>query len=595
MHKTFTSLLQITPVILAICVVAAWAQPPDTLWTRTYGDVNFDAGNSGMQTADGGYIAVGRTDLAQPEGTEIYLVKMASNGDTLWTKFIGGDGTQVGNFVRQTADGGYIIAGYTNLGVSNNAYVIKTNSAGDTAWTKTFGTTTSDDQFFCIQELLAGGYIATGHSTTDTTSYDIYLQRLGPSGLPIWSKTLGGTGVDIGRYVVQTSDLGFAILGYTLSAGAGGMDMYFIKTNPVGQTSFDTTYGGTNWDYGYGMALTDDGGYILAGCTKSFGAGAGISNDGWLVKIDAAADTLWTRTFGVRPYGEIAYSVSTHPDGGYVIVGESETTSNAKDVWTVKTDANGDSLWGAFYGGTQNDMGNSVFVTEDQGYFYVGQTQSSGAGSHDFYLIRLAGPPLPQIVVDPLILNYDSVMVDSSEDAMIYITNVGQLDLVLYSLTTTDPVYTTNFNLADSVIVPGDTLWVTVTFTPTDTLPYEDTLVIANNDQYMMVNLNGLGYVVNAIGDTKVGTLPASYALHSAVPNPFNPTATIGFDLPRASQVKLEVFDSSGRKAATLVDGWKAAGTYSATFDGTHLASGVYVCRLTAGNFEAAAKMVLMK
>ena len=153
MHKTFTSLLQITPVILAICVVAAWAQPPDTLWTRTYGDVNFDAGNSGMQTADGGYIAVGRTDLAQPEGTEIYLVKMASNGDTLWTKFIGGDGTQVGNFVRQTADGGYIIAGYTNLGVSNNAYVIKTNSAGDTAWTKTFGTTTSDDQFFCIQEL----------------------------------------------------------------------------------------------------------------------------------------------------------------------------------------------------------------------------------------------------------------------------------------------------------------------------------------------------------------------------------------------------------------------------------------------------------
>jgi len=166
---------------------------------------------------------------------------------------------------------------------------------------------------------------------------------------------------------------------------------------------------------------------------------------------------------------------------------------------------------------------------------------------------------------------------------------------VLSSLTTTDPVYTTDFDPADSLLAPAETLWVEVTFTPTDTLLYEDALIIANNDEEVMVDLNGLGYVVDAIGDAKAGTLPTSYALHSAVPNPFNPTATIGFDLPRAGQVKLEVFDSNGRKAATLVDGWKAAGTHSATFDGTHLASGVYVCRLTAGDFEAAMKMVLMK
>jgi hypothetical protein len=595
MHKSFTSLLLITSVILAMGALAAWAQPPDTLWTQTVGGSNFDNGTSGQETSDGGFIAVGQMGLAQPTGAEVCLIRLDANGDTTWTRTYGGDGTQAGQYVRQTADGGYIIAGYTDAAGNNDAYLIKTNANGDTTWTKVFSTATGDERFFCVQELAIGGYIAVGHTTTDTTSYDVWLYRIGPTGSAIWVRRIGGTNWDIGRYVMQTSDAGFLVLGFTLSAGAGGMDMYLIKTDPTGQQPDIHTYGGTDWDHGYSMAPTDDGGYILAGDTKSFGAGAGSSFDGWLVKIDSNYDTLWTSAFGTRNGDEIAYSVSTHPDGGYVLTGEAMTTANGKDVWVVKTDANGDSLWQGFWGGTNNDQGNGIFVTGDQGYFIVGQTQSFGAGSHDFYMVRLEGPPLPQIVVDPLVLNYDTVMVGNSEDAQIYITNVGQVDLVLSSLTATDPVYTTDYDPADSVLAPGDTLWVTVTFTPTDTLIYEDTLIIANNDEDVMVNLNGEGYVIDAVGDVNVGTLPTSYALHSAVPNPFNPTTSIQYDLPKPGQVRLEVFDSSGRKAATLVDGWKSAGVHGATFDGTNLASGVYVCRLTAGNFEAAAKMVLMK
>ncbi len=595
MHKSFTSLLLITSVILAMGALAAWAQPPDTLWTRTIGGANFDNGTSGQETSDGGFIAVGRMDLAQPIGAEVCLIKLDANGDTTWTRTYGGNGTQVGNFVRPTTDGGYIIAGYTNAAGNNDAYLIKTNANGDTTWTKVFSTATGDEQFFCVQELAVGGYIAVGHTSSDATSYDFWLQRISALGVSLWARTIGGASFDIGRYVMQTPDAGFILLGYTLSEGAGGMDMYLVKTGPTGLTTFDTTYGGSNWDYGYSLAPTDDGGYILAGDTKSFGAGAGQSYDGWLVKIDSNYDTLWTSAFGTRGGDDIAYSVNTHPDGGYVLTGETMTAANGKDVWVIKTDANGDSLWQGFWGGTDNDQGNSVFVTEDQGYFIVGQTQSFGAGSHDFYLIRLEGPPLPEILVSPGILEFDSVLVNTSDDLPLTIYNVGAADLVLYDLLTTDPVYTTDYDPADSLIVPGDSLVVTITFTPTDTVAYNDTLMITSNDQGVNVLLNGIGYSPVGIGGTTGRTLPTSYALHSAVPNPFNPTTTIQYDLPNPGQVRLEVFDANGRKAATLVDGWKPAGVHGVTFDGTNLASGVYVCRLTVGNFEAAAKLVLMK
>jgi hypothetical protein len=224
----------------------------------------------------------------------------------------------------------------------------------------------------------------------------------------------------------------------------------------------------------------------------------------------------------------------------------------------------------------------------------VGQSNSFGS-TYDGYLVRLEGPPLPEIVVDPMALDFDTVLVNTSDEAQIYITNAGDTTLYLYGLTTSDPVFVTDHDPADSVLDPGDTVWVTVTFTPTDTLIYSETLTIDNSDEDVDVSLDGEGFTPDAVDRIISNTLPNSYALHSAVPNPFNPITTIQYDLPQPSLVKLEIFDSSGRKAATLVEGWRQAGAYSATFNGGNLASGVYVCRLTAGNFEAAAKLVLMK
>jgi hypothetical protein len=312
----------------------------DTLWTRTYGGFSTEWGYSVQQTPDGGYIIGGRTSSFGAGGNDVYLIKTNAAGDTLWTRTYGGRGYDEGTSVQQTSDGGYIISGTSDSYSTGDldVYLIKTDASGDTLWARVYGSWWDEDGL-SVQQTSDGGYIIAGWTWASSPSnYDFYLIKTNPSGDTLWTKKYGGSGNDEANCIKQTSDGGFIIVGFTSSYGAGSFDNYLIKTDAQGDTLWTRTYGGTNDDYGLFVQQTSDSGYIIAGYTSSFGAGG---YDVYLIKTNKDGDTLWTKTYGGTGDDE-GWSVQQTSDEGYIIAGT--TTSfgaGGYDVYLIKTDANG--------------------------------------------------------------------------------------------------------------------------------------------------------------------------------------------------------------------------------------------------------------
>jgi hypothetical protein len=308
-------------------------------------------------------------------------------GDTLWTRTYGGSASDQGYCVQQTSDGGYIIVGQTgSFGAGrSDFYLVKTDANGDTLWTRTYGGS-STDMGWSVQQTTDGGYIVAGMTTSfGAGSYDVYVVKTDANGDTLWTRTYGGSGSDVSYSVQQTTDGGYIVAGYTRSFGAGQSDVWLVKIDANGDTLWTRTCGGRDYDYGWDVQQTSDGGYIVTGYTESFGAG---SDDVYLVKTDANGDTLWTRTYGGSS-NDMGCSLQQTTDGGYIIGGYTESFgAGRRDFYLVKTDASGDTLWTRTYGEAQTDWGMCVQQTTDGGYIVAGYTYSFGAGSYDFYLVK---------------------------------------------------------------------------------------------------------------------------------------------------------------------------------------------------------------
>jgi predicted secreted protein len=319
-----------------------------------------------------------------------------------WSKTFGGLGDDFGMSVQQTSDGGYVIAGATNSSTTSNGtgaqdlWLIKTDSNGNKVWDKTFGGS-SDDAGWSVQQTSDGGYVVAGY----TSSYgvggdDVWLIKTDSNGNKVWDKTFDGTSDDGGMSVQQTSDGGYVVAGYTSSYGAGGWDVWLIKTDSNGNKVWDKTFGGTSDDMGVSVQQTSDGGYVIAGFTSSYGAGG---EDVWLIKTDSNGRKVRDKTFGGTSI-DGAISIQQTSDGGYVIAGATFSHGAGRgDVWLIKTDSNGRKLWDETFGGSSNDRGMSVQQTSDGGYVVAGGTSSYGAGGEDVWLIKLG----PELVMTPVV------------------------------------------------------------------------------------------------------------------------------------------------------------------------------------------------
>jgi uncharacterized delta-60 repeat protein len=484
MKQTFLFLL-----LTFFCAAAADADAPAILWSQTYG------GTSGEQcfafdlTSDGGCVLAGYTQSFGLSAKQMWLVKTDANGDSVWSRMYGGDDWEECWFVKQVADGGYVLAGKTRSYGSGQLdyWLVKTDPDGNMVWNRTYGTDVLEDLRAAVQTS-DGGYALAGFTYPyGSADKNFWLVKTNANGDSLWSRTYGGPGEDWCNGIEQTADGGFVLVGYSDSFSALYHDIWMVRTDANGDSLWSRTYGGDLDDYGQSIKRTPDGGFLLYGTTRSFGAG---NLDLWLLKTNADGDTLWTRTFGADS-NEACLSVELARGGGYVIAGYTRSLGmGLSDGWVIRLNADGDSLWSMVVGDAGYETFYYVRQTTDGGYLLAGNTSSFGAGSNDFYLVKTE--PDPASIDDRLVLR------------------------------------------------------------------------------------------------------PSSYCL-SNYPNPFNPSTILVYDLPQPGHVSLRVLDVLGREVCSLEDGFAEVGTHRLTFDGSHLASGIYFARLDAGGFSQTKKLVLLK
>ena len=311
------------------------------------------------------------------------FVCLSANAQITFQKAYGGTGYNSGNSVQQTTDGGYIITGESdNYNQAGDVYLIKTNPYGDTLWTKTYG-----GPYFdwgnSVQQTTDGGYIiAGGTKSFGIGANNLYLIKTNSTGDTLWSKTYSIIVDDFESSIQQTTDGGYIITGYTYTSGLYSEKVYLIKTNSIGDTLWTKTYGGTNYDQGNYVRQTTDGGYIITGSTNSFGSGG---EDVYLIKTNSNGDTLWTKTYG-GTNNDIGYCIQQTTDGGYIIAGYTQSF-NSGGVYLIKTNVSGDTLWTKTYSGGSSN-GNSVQQTTDGGYVIVGGAGGFSLDSGKVYLIK---------------------------------------------------------------------------------------------------------------------------------------------------------------------------------------------------------------
>jgi len=379
--------------LLLIALTNICIAQPDTLWTKTYGGINYDWGYTVQQTSDSGYIILGYSNSFSSD-LDFWLLKTDSNGDTTWTHRYGGIDDDQGWSVQQTLDGGYILSGHTeSFGAGEeDLYLIKTDTNGDTAWTKTYGNL-DDDKFFVVRQTLDQGYIILGQTRIiGTGNDDLWLLKTDVNGDTVWTKTYGDSldngvgGIDV------TADSGFILTLTFESYPTYDENILLIKTDQFGDTIWTKIYGGIDDESvtSNSVKQTTDGGYIIFASTQSRGAG---SEDIWLIKTDANGDSSWSKTFGGQD-DDVSMGGLQTLDGGYLIFGRTSSYGAGDvDIWLIKTDSNGNLLWTKTMGGIDYDIGMSVQQTFDGGYIITGATRPITSNFTDLWLIRLATDP----------------------------------------------------------------------------------------------------------------------------------------------------------------------------------------------------------
>jgi hypothetical protein len=424
-------------------------------WEQSYGGSLLDEVGSIRQTSDGGYIIAGETsssdyDISSNNGMhDFWLIKIDGNSTLSWEKTFGGTQMEKAHSVEQTFDGGYIIAGESSSSdgdvTTNNGdrdfWIVKVNSTGNLIWQKSFGG--SDwESAQSVQQTQDGGFIVAGESLSsdgDVTGnhgdMDCWVLKLDTAGNLIWQQSLGGNDWDSAESIQQTTDGGYIIAGSSESSDGdvtlnqGEKDYWIVKLDANGLIEWEQSYGGTEWDTSHSIQQTTDGGYIIAGESKSDDGHVenvasnhekhGGNRDFWVVKIDSIGTIEWEKLYGGTDW-DAAHSAQQTADGGYIVLGYSNsddddvTVNNGNwDYWIIKLNSTGDLVWEKSLGGSFHDIGVTMQVTNDGGCILAGNAWSNDSdvsmnyGANDIWVVKLG----PSLAVEELLMSAEKKLV----------------------------------------------------------------------------------------------------------------------------------------------------------------------------------------
>jgi hypothetical protein len=420
-------------VALLYAVTPMYAQPA-IQWQHCYGGGNSDNSYSICQTADGGYITVGSSNSVNGDVTgnhgnsDLWVVKITSTGSIQWQKSYGGTGNDLAFNVIPLPDGGYVIDAYKystdgDVTCSGNYWLIKINDTGALLWQKclqiTLGNRAENPSLILMPD---GGFaFVTGGSEFDWTAghgaKDFLLVRLDSYGNTLWHKCYGGSRNDYASSVKRTTDGGFIIAGYTQSNDGQVTDFHYttsagyqydywvVKTDSVGNFIWGNSLGGLHEDIAYSIFQSSDGGYTVAGYTRSNDSDVvalrGVE-DYWIVKLNGSGSVLWKKCYGGTALEE-ARCIKQTVDGGFIVAGL--TGSNDWDVsgnhgtgidyWVVKLNDTGLIMWQKCLGGTDYESAYCIAQTSDNGFIITGNAGSNNGdvsgnhGSGDYWVVKL--------------------------------------------------------------------------------------------------------------------------------------------------------------------------------------------------------------
>jgi len=435
---------------------------------------------------------------------------------------------------------------------ATDVLLLKTDAVGNTQWTKTFDRGFVD-QGLSVKQTFDGGYIiggralfVTGPIPTNDNQSQVWILKTDANGDTLWMKTYGGGGHDYCTSILQTRDSGYVLAGtmnskhaYPPSCFLDCSDYYssmalLMKVNQDGDSLWSSTL--TAGTYGNCVQQTFDGGYIMVGSSVS-----GNQMDILVVKTDAKGDTVWTRIIGASDSLEFARCIRALPDG-YVITGHAgPLPPGYVNALLMKTDLYGNVLWTETYGGTLSDVGNSVDVTSDGGFFVAGITNAVWyIHQGDFWAFKT-----------------------DSEGSKRW-----------------EKSYDT---------APNDYAWSGVQ---------------TSDNGYALTGMVGYGFggdlwlaklASETTGIQDVPSAVTGYLLCQNYPNPFNSQTIIRYANPQSGFVQLSVYNLLGREIARLVNEQQSSGRYRVEFETPGLASGVYFYRLQAGRHNETKKLILLR
>ncbi|MFH1434631.1 MAG: hypothetical protein ABIJ56_02830 [Pseudomonadota bacterium] len=361
-------------------------EPPAGTWAKTYGGREDDEAYCIENTTEGGYVAAGATNSYGEGGSDVWVVKLDAGGRIEWEKTYGGPADDEARSIRQSPRGGYIVAGSTRsfgVGSDGAVWVLRLDEEGAVQWQKTF----DGGQGAAVALAGGGGYaVAGGTAQHGAGGSDAWVIKLDEDGSTLWQNTYGDSDSETAYAITNTSDVGFAVAGWTSSFGAGWADFWVLKLDGDGTVVWAKAYGGSEAEDARFIMQTPDDGFVVAGWTVSFGAGEA---DAWVLKLDSDGGVQWQSAFGGSGIDR-AFSVSRASDGAYVVAGRTESFgSGGADVMVLGLDSEGALQWQKTFGSSYDEEARGAAHTRDGRIVAAGKDGYYGTAAADFWVMKM--------------------------------------------------------------------------------------------------------------------------------------------------------------------------------------------------------------